>query len=75
MGLIGEAEVERLRQVYETVAPLLNERQRRIWAAAEARSLGRGGIPALMAATGMGKRTTWTGTQENRSYAFLEPRS
>jgi len=67
MGLIEEAQVERLRQVFETIAPLLNERQRRIWAAAEALSLGRGGIPAVMAATGMGKRTIWTGTQEIRA--------
>lgn len=57
--------------MFEAVGPLLNERQRRIWAAAEALALGRGGIPALMEATGMGKRTIWTGTQEIRAGTHL----
>ena len=72
MGLIDDAEVERLRNVFEVIAPVLNERQLRTWAAAEALALGRGGIPALMTATGMGKRTIWTGTQEVRSGIHAE---
>ena len=67
MALINEAEIQRIRSVYTMVAPLFNERQKRTWAAAEALALGRGGIPALMRATGMGKRTIWTGMEEIRS--------
>ena len=35
----------------------LNERQRRLWAAAEARQIGRGGIAIVARATGLNKNT------------------
>ena len=38
---------------YQAVYPFLNERGRRVWAAAEAVSLGRGGISLVGQATGL----------------------
>ncbi len=40
---------------YVTLKPLLDERARRLWAAVEARSLGRGGIIRVAEATGLAK--------------------
>ena len=42
----------------------LNERSRRVWAATEARSLGRGGIAAVVAATGMSSATVQKGLRD-----------
>jgi hypothetical protein len=42
----------------------MDERLRRLWAAAEARELGRGGITAVARATGMSRTTITTGCQE-----------
>lgn len=41
-----------LREKYAALAPVLNERSRRLWAAAEARALGRGGQTLLVKVTG-----------------------
>lgn len=46
-----------LTQLFATVAPLLNERQRRVLAGAQARALGRGGITMVAAAAGMARST------------------
>ena len=43
---------------------LLNERSRRRWAAAEARSAGRGGIAAVVRATGIAESTVRRGLEE-----------
>jgi transposase len=50
----------------------LDERASRRWAAAEARSLGRGGIAAVAQATGISDRTIRNGIQELESKAPLE---
>jgi transposase len=42
----------------------LNERQRRLWAASEAKSLGRGGITAVSRATGISRPTITKGIKE-----------
>ena len=39
-----EEEVARIQHKYASLAPLLNERTRRCWAATEAQALGYGGI-------------------------------
>ena len=49
---------------YAALSGLLNERSRRLWAATEARSLGHGGIAAVMAATGMSSATVNKGLKE-----------
>ena len=49
---------------FRALAGELNERQRRLWAAAEARSHGRGGTAATARATGMHEDTIGTGIRE-----------
>src|ERR1035438_3029587 len=52
---------------YRALGPELNERQRRLWAASEARSHGRGGIAAVVRATGISKNTVVRGIAEVRA--------
>jgi hypothetical protein len=49
---------------YQHVGPLMDERMRRQWAAAEARTYGWGGIDAVSRATGMSPVTIRKGLQE-----------
>jgi len=49
---------------YEALRGTFNERTRRLWAAAEARSLGHGGAAAVIAATGMSSATLYKGLAE-----------
>ena len=56
--------VEWIRQKYEALRPSLNERSRRLWAATEAGSLGRGGVASVIAATGMSSATVNKGLGE-----------
>jgi transposase len=49
---------------YAVVAPVLNERARRLWAAAESRSIGYGGDAIVSAATGMSRVTIRSGRRE-----------
>lgn len=46
-----------LTRMFATVLPLLDERQRRVLAGAQARALGRGGIAAVTRAAGMARST------------------
>lgn len=71
-GMIRQSERDRISQKYEILKQVLNERQLRTWAAAEAMSLGHGGIAAVVSATGMGKRTVWTGTQEVKEGTYAD---
>jgi transposase len=57
---------------YRAVAGEFNERQRRIWAGAEALSHGRGGQAAVVRATGMSPTTVAKGMREVRSGERLE---
>jgi transposase len=63
--------VEWIREKYRDLADELDERGRRRWTAIEARSLGRGGIAAVAAATGVSDRTIRTGIQELRTSQSL----
>jgi len=56
--------IEWIREKYTALADDLDERGRRRWAAAEARSLGWGGITAVAEATGISDRTIRTGIKE-----------
>jgi hypothetical protein len=56
--------VQRIRSKFESLRPLMTERLRRHWAAAEAASLGRGGVTAVAAATGMSRTTITRGLRE-----------
>jgi DNA-binding phage protein len=53
-----------IRAKYESLAPAMNEAETRLWAAAEARSLGRGGIAAVSRATGLARNTIQAGLRE-----------
>jgi len=49
---------------YRLLKPTLNEKSRRIWAAAEAQSAGRGGIIAVERATGISRKTISKGIKD-----------
>ena len=68
--MIDEAAI---RSRYEALAPLLDERGRRRFAAAEARSAGRGGILVVSRITGVARSTIGRGLAELRSGARLDP--
>jgi hypothetical protein len=53
-----------LREKYEALAPVLNERSRRLWAAAEAQVIGHGGQTLLANVTGLARSTIYLGRQE-----------
>jgi hypothetical protein len=58
---------------FRVLAGELNERQRRLWAASEARVAGRGGIAATARATGISVPTIRKGIAELRAGERLEP--
>jgi len=58
------AATKRIVTVYESLAPLMDERMRRQWAAAEARAYGWGGVRAVSAAIGMSTNTIHRGLLE-----------
>jgi hypothetical protein len=64
-ALIGER--------YRMLAGELDERRRRLWAAAEARAAGRGGIAAVVRATGISESTVRRGLSDLESGEVLEP--
>src|SRR5438132_7669880 len=49
---------------FASLRPLLDERTRRLWAAVEARALGRGGISQVAEATRLSRATIRAGLQE-----------
>jgi transposase len=53
-----------IKQRYERVAPALNERTRRLAAASEAMTIGRGGISAASRATGLSRQVISQGIKE-----------
>ena len=72
MGVVDETGIaERYRLLTEM--GVLDERGRRLWAAVEARSQGRGGIAAVVRATGVGESTVRRGLEELDRREPLEP--
>jgi len=59
-----EKSVEIVKEKYECLEGFLNERSRRIWAAAEAVSLGHGGLTVVYKATGIDYKTIGKGMDE-----------
>ena len=54
---IDRARIDEIRSRYADLAQVMDERVTRLWAAGEAKSLGHGGIAAVIEATGiLGKR-------------------
>jgi DDE family transposase len=60
------AALRRIRQKFAALSPVLDERARRHWAAAEALEWGWGGISLVAAATGMARDTIRSGLSEVR---------
>ena len=58
---------------FQAVWPLLDERSRRLMAAGEATSLGRGGVSAVSRACGLSRRSITKGIQEIRAGVVLAP--
>lgn len=55
---------ELVAEKYETIAPLLDERQRRVWLGMEARACGRGGVSAVARAAGVSRTTVTAAVKE-----------
>lgn len=62
-----------VRQRYEQLAPELNERQRRLWAAAEANAIGYGGLALVARATGISRKRIGVGKKELAAGETLPP--
>jgi len=62
-------EIERLRRKDRVVAPELDERRKRQWAAAEAREAGYGGVSLVARATGLARSTIHAGVRDLRASA------
>src|SRR3954471_18268633 len=60
-GMIDERAI---RERYEAIRDQLDERGRRLFAAAEARSVGRGGVMAVCWATGLARSTIERGLED-----------
>jgi len=58
------AAIKRLGSVYDRLLPMMDERMRRQWAAAEAQAYGWGGIQAVSSAIGMSATTIRRGLGE-----------
>jgi DDE family transposase len=58
-----------VRNKYQALRPVLDEKVRRRWAACEAMAIGWGGIPAVAAATGLSRPTMRAGLAEVRGGA------
>src|SRR4051794_18517576 len=65
--MIDQQTIEAIKQRYTCVAATLDERGRRAVAAAEALTLGWGGITAVARATGLSRTVIQTGIQELRA--------
>jgi hypothetical protein len=55
---------ETIKAKFSVLGPLLDERSRRMWAAVEARAIGRGGIIRVTEATGLSRATIRAGIRE-----------
>ena len=56
--------MQSIRTKYISLEPVLDERARRLWAATEARAIGRGGITRVAEATGLSRITIRAGLRE-----------
>ncbi|MEJ1935663.1 ISAzo13 family transposase [Nostoc sp. NIES-2111] len=56
--------VEAIKTKYECFSPYLNEKTRRIWAAIEAKALGRGGVSQVSLATRLSRTTIYVGLKQ-----------
>ena len=62
--MMADMDTTAIKERFARLEPFLNERQRRLAAANEAKALGRGGISAVASATGVSRRTIARGLRE-----------
>ena len=62
--MIKQEEINSIKVKFESLKTELDERSRRLWAAAEAKSLGHGGVVAVSRATGIAESTIRIGKRE-----------
>ena len=62
-----DPDVDVISEKYATLEPVLDERARRLWAATEARAIGRGGVSRVSGATGLSRITIQAGLNELHS--------
>ena len=60
----NEETVQTILSKFQTLGPLMNERVKRLWSAAEAKALGYGGISAVSQATGISRTTIHAAIKE-----------
>ena len=70
--MVDGRQVRDIRRKYRSLLRVLDERQRRLWAAVESRSLGRGGLAAVVRATGIAKTTVLRGLEDLESGSLLD---
>jgi transposase len=66
-------EVDQVRERFRLLAPVMDERTTRLWAAAEAMSLGAGGVAIVTEATGIRKKRIRIGRSELEAMAETSP--
>lgn len=59
--MVKEELIESIAEKFKIIGPLLNEKSRRVWAATEARTIGRGGPMIVAAATGLSRTASYEG--------------
>src|ERR671920_1374324 len=64
MGGMQDFMVQAIRAKFTSLEPVLDERVCRLWAATEARAIGRGGITRVAEATGLSRVTIRAGLKE-----------
>ena len=62
--MIDESIILQIQNKYKILAPVLNERSKRIWAACEANTIKWGGVSAVSKATGISRQTIHNGISE-----------
>ncbi len=67
------SELEPIQAKYEQLRPVMDERVLRLWAAVEARALGRGGVSRVAAATGLSRQRIADGLRELAVLAHAPP--
>jgi DNA-binding phage protein len=64
LGSMQNSITQAIAAKFALLSPLLDERARRLWAAVEARAIGRGGISQVAEATRLSRATIRAGLQE-----------
>ena len=70
--VIEDDDIKQIRTRFEKLAWALDERMRRLFAAAEAAVLGHGGVTRVAKATGVSRRAIHAGLEELEQYAGIQ---